>query len=170
MSIRDGRGLTLIEVVFNMALVSVLMCAIALTYMVGLRVLGEEMTRGGFIKDISYGLNTMSCDLRQATSFIAPTDTRSLTFLADVDGDGSQETIRYRLSRGNLLRTQDGAGAPVVARNVQSLAFRYYRPDDNTNPMRVIVPSQIRVVEIDLTFASGAESIQFTAKVRPRGI
>lgn len=170
MSIRNGRGLTLIELVFNMALVSVLVCAIALTFMVGLRILDGEVTRGDFIKDISYGLNTMSGDLRQAISFVAPTNNRSVTFLADVDGDGSQETIRYRLTRGSLLRTQDGVRTPVLARNVQSLAFSYYRPNDNTNPMHGIVLSQIRVVEIDLTLTKGNESIQFMTKVRPRGI
>ena len=160
----------MLEVIITTALVSVLMYAIVLTFVIGLKLLNAEITTNDFVKDISYSVSTISEDLREATSFVAPTNNNTVTFLADVNGDGNPETIQYRISGGSFLRTQNGVATPVLARNVQSLIFRYYRPNDNNNPMGAINRSQIRVMEVDLTLANGKESIQFMTKVRPRGI
>ncbi|MDD4879595.1 MAG: hypothetical protein PHR22_03980 [Candidatus Omnitrophica bacterium] len=170
-SFRQRPGFTVAELLIASALVSVLMGAILVAFVIGLRIWETEITRAAFIKDISYSMQVMSEDLRQATSFVATTNRNRVSFLIpDVNGDGSPETIRYNVSRGNLRRTQNGAATPVLARNVQSVTFRYYRPNDNVNPMGRVVRSQIRVVEIDLVLADGNESIQFTTRVRPRGI
>ena len=158
------------ELLVASALVSVLMGAILVAFVIGLKIWDTEMTRAVFIKDISYSMQVMSEDLREATSFVAPTNPDTVSFLADVNGDGTQENIQYNVSGGDLLRTQNGAAAPALARNVQSVVFKYYSLNVNDDPMAVIDPSQIRVVEIDLTLANGNETIQFTTRVRPRGI
>ena len=171
-SFRCRPGFTVAELLIASALVSVLMGAILVTFVIGLRIWGSEITRAAFIKDISYSMQVMSEDLRGAVSFVAPTDSSTVSFRQDVNGDGFPDiTIQYSVSGGDLLRTQDGVGTPVMARNVQSVnVFKYYSPNINDNPMVAIDLSQIRVVEIDLTLANGNELIQFTTKVRPRGI
>ena len=158
------------ELLVASALVSVLMYAILLAFTAGLKIWGTEMTRATFIKDISYSMQVMSGDLREATSFIATTNRNRVSFLADVNGDGNPENIQYNVAGGNLLRTQNGAATPILARNVQSVTLRYYRPNDNINPMGAVNRSQIRVVEIDMVLTNGSESMQFTTRVRPRGI
>ncbi len=169
-SFKGRPGFTVAELIIASALVSVLMGAILITFVIGLKIWGSEMTRTAFIKDISYSMQVISEDLRQATSFVPVTNRNRIGFLADVNGDGSPETVRYSVAGGNLLRTQNGTATPVLARNVQAITFRYYRPDDNINPMGVVNRAQIRVVEIDLVLTNGSESMQFTTRVRPRGI
>ena len=158
------------ELLVASALVSVLMSAILVAFVIGLKIWDTEITRAAFIKDISYSMQVMSEDLREATTFVAPTDSSTVSFLADVNGDGNPENMQYDVANGKLRRILNNVVMPDLASNVQAVTFRYYRPDDNINPMGAVNLLQIRVVEIDLVLTNGNESIQFTTRVRPRGI
>ncbi len=172
MLFRDRPGFTVAELIIASALVSVLMGAILITFVIGLKIWGSEMPRTAFIKDISYSAQVMSEDLREAVLFTAAADD-TVSFRQDINGDGIPDTdIQYSVSGGVLKRIKDNnsAAPSYLARNVQSFAFKYYSPYDNINPMGVVNRAQIKVVEIDLVLTNGSESMQFTTRVRPRGI
>lgn len=163
-------GLTLIELILVIVLISILLGAITFTFVVGLRAWDVGMLHGGIKKDASYTLRIMSEEMKQATS-ITSANQNDITFRADLDGNGVDETITYIWSGvvgENFNRTQ-GTTTTAVARNVQNAQFQYYNANNNLLSFPVTA-SLVRLVELTLQLKKENESIQYVSKVRPRGI
>ena len=163
-------GLTLIELIIVTALISILIGAITVTFTVGLRAWDVAMLRGGVKKDASYSLRLMSEEIRQSTSVTAANQ-NDFTFMADSDGNGSDETITYSWSGvvGEDFNRVQGATTIALARDVQSVQFKYYDADNNLLSASATA-SSVRLVEFTLQLKKENESIQYVSKFRPRGI
>ncbi|KPK40937.1 MAG: hypothetical protein AMJ78_06660 [Omnitrophica WOR_2 bacterium SM23_29] len=163
-------GFTLIELILVTILISILLGAITATYVVGLRAWDVGILHGGIKKEASYSLRIMSEELRQATS-ITSANQNDVTFVADLDGNGIDDTITYSWSGvvGENLNKVQSATTISLAKDVESAQFQYY--DANNNLLSPpVTASSVRVVEITLRLKKEDESIRYIAKFRSRGI
>jgi len=155
-----------------MALLSILLGAIGFTFIVGLRAWDTGILSGGIKKEASYSLRIISEELKQATS-ITTAGLNSVTFVADLDNNGVNETISYTWSgviSADLSRIQ-GAVTTVLARNVQNAQFQYYNINNTLlGPPPAVTASLVRVVELTLQLTREGEVLQYLVKIRPRGI
>lgn len=163
-------GFTLIELILVIMLISVLLGAITFTFVVGLRAWDVGMLHGGIKKDASYSLRLVSEEMRQATSITAANE-NDVTFLADLDRNGLDETVTYSWSGvlGENFNRIQGATTLPLARDVQNAQFKYYDASNNLLSFPVTA-SSVRVVEITLQLKREDETIQLLSKFRPRGI
>lgn len=168
MSLRE-RGFTLAELIITMVMVSVLMGAIGLAYNVGFRVFYSHKTRIGGKSEAGRSLSTMAQEVRTAVS-VTSAQASSLTFSADTDNDGINESIQYSWS--------GTAGAPLqristlttlLASSVNSLSLTYY--DSNNNLLSFpVTASSVRIVSFDLTVKSQDETFQLRSQTRLRNL
>ncbi len=174
---RISKGFTLLELFLVMALLSILLGVMGLTFLVGLRAWDTGILSGGIKKEASYSLRIMTEELKQATSITAA-GLNSVTFVADLDNDGENETISYSWSGvigESLNRTKTTATGtvttPALARDVQGASFQYYGASNNLlGPPPAVTASLVRVVELTLQLARESETLQYLVKIRPRGI
>ena len=169
---KKREGFTLIEMFLVMGLLIVLLGAVTYIYVIGLRVGDVGMLAGGVRKEASYSLRIISEELRQAIAVTAA-DLYTITFQADLDGNGIVDTITYSWSGASgddLVRTQ-GVETQILARGVQNASFQYY---DSTSaalgPPFPVIASAVRVVQLTLQAAKEDESVKYEMKIRPRGI
>ncbi|MHB1049925.1 MAG: hypothetical protein ACYC09_07595 [Bacteroidota bacterium] len=73
---------------------------------------------------------TMSYDLKlagyNASKAIWEARESEIIFYADLDNNGTQETVRYYVSNGILYRTLNGVSPLELARNVTSFTLKYF--------------------------------------------
>jgi hypothetical protein len=73
---------------------------------------------------------TMTYDLKlagyNASKSIWQARQNEIIFYADLDNNGSQETVRYYVSNGILYRTLNGISPLELARNVTSFTLQYF--------------------------------------------
>jgi hypothetical protein len=73
---------------------------------------------------------TMTYDLKlagfNASKSIWEARESEIVFYADLDNNGSQETVRYFVSNGILYRTLNGGSILELARNVTQFRLKYY--------------------------------------------
>ncbi len=173
---RASKGLTLIELILVIALLSILLGAIGFTFLVGLRAWDIGILSGGIKKEASYSLRIITEELKQATS-ITTAGLNSVIFVADLDNNGENETITYSWSgviSEDLNRTSTttaGTVSAVLARNVQNAQFQYYNISNTLlGPPPAVTASLVRVVELTLQLTREGEVLQYLVKIRPRGI
>ena len=165
-------GLTLIELILVIALLSILLGAIGVTFIVGLKAWDTGILSGGIKKEASYSLRIITEELRHATAITAA-GLNSVTFVADLDNNGVNETISYTWSgvAGADLSRIEGADTRVLARNVQNAQFQYYDINNTLlGPPPTVTASSVRVVELTLLLQRQSETVQYLVKIRPRGI
>lgn len=163
-------GFTLLELIIVTVLISILLGAITFTFVVGLKAWEVAMLHGGIKKDASYSLRLITEEMRQATS-ITTANQNDVTFVADLDGNGVDEAIRYSWSGviGEDFNKVVGTTTTALARDAQSAQFKYY--DANNNLLSPpVTASSVRLVELTLQLRKENESIQYVSKIRPRGI
>lgn len=173
---RISKGFTLIELFLAMALLSILLGVMGLTFLVGLRAWDTGILSGGVKKEASYSLRIITEELKQATSITAA-NLNNITFLADLDNNGENETISYSWSGviGESLNktstTATGTITTLLARDVQNAQFQYYNINNTLlGPPPAVTASLVRVVELTLQLAKESETLQYLVKIRPRGI
>lgn len=169
--------MTLIELLISTLLISLMLGAIWVVYHTGYQVFYSQHSRQDIKNQASYAFITMTNELHQALSVTAAT-AGSMTFTADINSDGLNETITYSWSgvAGDPLNRVVGAQTLILARSVNNPPplndnplFTYYgvnNADLGTSPS----VSQVRLVEIDLTTKSGDESFHLRTKVKLRCI
>lgn len=159
-------GLTLIELLISVLLISVMLGAVWVIYQTGFDVYYGQISRENIKSAASLAFISMTNELRQAFSVTAATIT-SLTFTADIDGNGVNETIQYTWSglAGAPLNRVAGSSTAALIRSVSSLAFTYYGAN-NALLNFPVTPSQVRLVLMDATSVSGSESFHLRTKVQ----
>ena len=125
---RRPRGLTLIEMMISLAIVSVILLASGSLVMVAARTISSEQSNPG--SDAAAARSATSRiieDLKMATA-VSEQTVRTVTMtVPDRDSDGNPETIRYAWSgvAGDpLTRTYNGVTA-TMTENVRALNFTY---------------------------------------------
>ncbi|MDP3791433.1 MAG: prepilin-type N-terminal cleavage/methylation domain-containing protein [Candidatus Omnitrophota bacterium] len=162
---RTSKGLTLIELLISILLISVMLGAVWLIYSAGFNVFYSQVSRYDIKDQMSLAYTTMTSELHQATAITAATAT-SITFTADTNSDGVSETIQYTWAGtvGAPLNRVVGATTTAMVRSVQSLAFSYY----NTNNALLSIPvtlSNVRLVAVDGTAVKADETFHLRTSI-----
>jgi type II secretory pathway component PulJ len=158
-------GLTLIELVAAIFLVSFILVAVWMVYGLGLKAFSGQEIRGGIIPEVERALYEFGSDLRRATS-VTNAQEASITFISGADSTGLNETIQYAWGgvSGDPLNKVTAVTKPVI-HSVSSLEFSYY----GANNASLSVPataSLVRLVVITITVTSGDEI--FTVRTASR--
>lgn len=164
------KGLTLIELIIVIALFSILAVAVFWTFVVGLKVWGSGMDRGYIRQDANLSIERMVRELSEASEF-SRARSDEVDFNADLDGDGSVETIKFDISNDNNLERTEDSIAVIMAGNVQTFTLGYYLDGDNDTLLSSVTgPSRddIRVIVISLTLDDGDETITLSSSVYAR--
>lgn len=159
------RGLTLIELLISILLISVMLGAVWIIYSTGYKVYYGQLSREDLKSETSYAFMAMTSELHQALSVTAATAT-SITFTADIASSGAAETIQYTWSgvSGAPLDRVVGAETKALIRSATNITFTYYGTN-NTLLAFPVTLSQIHLVLIDATSAKGDESFHLRTKV-----
>ncbi|MEE8638508.1 MAG: hypothetical protein V3T21_05645 [Candidatus Margulisiibacteriota bacterium] len=122
-------GITLIELVFSMALSLVILLVVVLAYLVGIRSFTQEMSRFDIFWDAHQGLGTITGDIRECDDVISA-QAGSIEIWLDLNGDTTMEAnevVGYALSGQNLIRTIGSESKPVV-HNIVGFDLEYDNP------------------------------------------
>ena len=169
---RKSKGLTLIEMLISIVLVSAMLGAIWVVFNTGFQVFYNTLGRQDIQSQASSALITMTNELHQAASVTAATGT-SLTFTADANSDGIFETIQYSWSgvAGAPLNRISGTQTTAMVRSIDNPIplssnplFTYFGANNSVLGTTPTV-SQVTLVAIDLYTASGSETFHLRTKV-----
>ncbi len=166
---RIYKGVTLIELLITVVLVSILLGAICMVYNVGFKAFYAQWTRTGVKGQAGRTFINAARELRQAAS-VTGAQQSNLTFSADTDNNGVDETIQYIWSAvaGEPLQRISSVTTPVVD-SVNSLAFSYY--DANNNLLSFpVTPSQVRLVAIDIIVTDKDETFHLRSNIDLRNL
>lgn len=162
---------TLIELVVVVVLMSVLGGAVLWLLVAGLKIWGVSLDRAQIRQGTASAVHRMMREFSQINS-IADAKDDAITLLADLDDNGTDETISYSVSGGNLRRTE-GAAVTIVAPYVQTFGLSYRDlNNDLLNPpggtSTQTKRDQIRVITISLTADKGDETLTLSSSVFAR--
>ena len=172
----SNHGFTMIELLVAMVVSLLALAAIYSTFLAQHQSYQVQSETSDMQQNIRAAMYYMQRDIRMAgsdpfvkgifgfTSGTSTANANDIKFTEDI-GDGANgapdgtlndnETIRYRLSNGSLIRTTTAMGDQIVARNIDALDFVYL--DSSLTPLNsggggVSLPlySQIRSVEITI--------------------
>ncbi len=165
------KAFTLIELVVAIVLISIFVISVFGVFRVGLTVWGSGLDRAHLRQDSHAAVQRMTRELSQTNS-ITSAAAAQITFLADLDDNGSDETVSYSLSGGNVLRAE-GSVTTVLARSVQSLGFTYTDLNNTVLTPPGGTDSQaerdtIRVIGIALGMAKNNETFNLSASIHAR--
>lgn len=165
------RGLTLIELIIVIVLFSILAVSVSWGFVVGLTSWSSGLNRADLRQDGNWAIEIMVREISQA-SIITAADSDNITFVADVDDDGTNETVTFDISNNNLNRTV-GSIATVLTSNVQTLDLSYRNivnklmtlPEDTSAQDE---RDKIRVIIISLTLNNVDETLTLSSSVYAR--
>ena len=164
-----NHGFAVIELLITVLLVSILLGAIWMVYSVGFKTFYTQWTRTGIKGEVGRTFINIAGEIRQATSVIVAQQA-NLNFSADNDNNGIDETVQYIWSgvAGEPLQRISSVTTPVVD-SVNSLAFSYYDANNNLLSFPVI-PSQVRLVAIDIIVTDKEETFHLRSNMELRNL
>lgn len=167
--IRNCRGLTLMELIVTIALVSGLLGAVWVLYQTGFCVFYDQELRAGLKGGSGRGVERLAGELRQAIS-VTTAQATNMSFSYDADDDGDDDAVQYAWSgaAGDALYRVADATAPLVD-SVSSLAFSYYDGSNNLLSFPVTA-SQVRAVTVNVTVSGRDESFTLRLQTRLRNL
>jgi prepilin-type N-terminal cleavage/methylation domain-containing protein len=124
------RGFTLVEVVTNLAVASILLLSIGSAMMVVARSLPTGRTEPELRAAAAAALDAVAADLETAVSVVSASDRRVSVTVPDRDSDGKPEELTFTWdgSSGGLLeRVVNGGKAETLAAGVRDFALGYHR-------------------------------------------
>lgn len=161
-----NNGITLIELLISMMLISAMLGAIWVVYSTGFEVFSGQLSRYDIKSETALAFIKMTKELHQASSVTVATGT-SITFYADLDDDGVSEKIQYIWSgaaAAPLNRVVNDTLTTTLIRSVNSAAFAYY----NTNNVLLSLPvtlANIYLVAVDVTAVKADETFHLRTKI-----
>ncbi len=162
------KAFTLIELTLVWALLSVFVGVVLWIFAVELKMWGLSRDRVMIRQQGHQALNRMVRELSQTNS-ITSAAAGAITFLADLDDNGADETITLNTSGSNLNRTE-GAVVNSLAFNVQSFGIAYRDLNNNllTPPGGTDTQAErdtIKVVTLSLTMNKTDETLNLSSSV-----
>lgn len=163
-----SRGLTLLELLIVIFFLIVFVGVLWTIFKTQFYAFYSQETRSDIKGRTGRAFFTMPQELRQATS-ITTAASGSVTFTADMAGDGADETIQYVWSgtAGTPLNRVSGGVTTALVDSAQSAAFTYYDSGNNLLSFPVTA-SQVKLVAMDVTAADGDESFELRSQARCR--
>lgn len=165
------KAFTFIELVAVVALISIFGGAVLWLLVVGLKTWGVSLDRAQIRQGTASAMHRMMREFSQTNSITDAQDD-AITLLADLDDNGTDETITYSVSGTNLRRTE-GAVVTILAPYVQTFGLSYRDlNNDLLNPpggtSTQTKRDQIRVITISLTADKGDETLTLSSSVFAR--
>lgn len=162
------KAFTLMELTLVLALLSVFVGVVLWIFAVELKMWGSSRDRVMIRQQGHQVLNQMVRELGQTNS-ITSAAAGAITFLADLDDNGTDETITLNTSGSNLNRTE-GAVVSSLAFNVQNFGIAYRDLSNNllTPPGGTNTQAQrdtIKVVTLSLTMNKTDETLNLSSSV-----
>lgn len=177
-------GVTLVElmvgIVITLFLGSVFWGIMTISYSVNYNVVGKNMVSAdarravellaSHLTNAQLNKSTSTGVLNSAIHAAAATD---ITYYTDATG---ADTVRYRLSGTNLLRTDSG-GDSVAATHIQSISLKYFKATaynsawvPTTDPVAPTAAELVQLagIEVKVTVTRDGYSADYTSMVRLR--
>ena len=148
---RNEKGLTLIELIVTLLIVSLLLGSIYGILQGTLRVWLHGSEKIDIQQNARIAMNTLESEIKRADRVNANSTATSLNLI--IDG----QLVRYHLSGTQLLRATSGGGNNPVAYNLKEIRFTYY-PSVNS----------CSLVEIHMRFESQGYEYSTTSRVNVR--
>ncbi len=162
--IKEYAGLTLIELLIAAMLFSVIIASSAWLLLVGFKEWSSETDRINIRQEGMPAMETMVRYLGMASNITAASST-SVTFSADVDNNGSNETvtISYDAVNKKINRTISGTTATLTP-YVSSFSFTYYQAGQVLFvPVTQADRDTIKIVTITITMSKGSDTITLSS-------
>jgi uncharacterized membrane protein affecting hemolysin expression len=144
--------------------------AVFWTFVAGLRAWDSGRDRACLRQDANLAIERMVREISEASE-ISTAKSDEIKFDADLDEDGSVETIKFDVSNNDNLERTENNVAVILARNVQEFTLGYYLVGDNNTLLSSVTgPSRdnIRVIIISLTLNYGNETFILSSSVYTR--
>jgi len=159
---------------------------IMMVFLVGVAVMVESGAKSSIVsyalaridEDANKVLDTMTRQIRVATSIYPQSDGSVLAFEGDLQGDGVTRTMVYSASEGTLWRGADPDNLEAWVEGVESIEFTYYRYDTVTKTLVTITPgiegwnTQVERVDFHVQFSRQAGNVDarrdYTGSVKIR--
>ena len=162
------KGITLIELIIVIVFLTILVGFVSWVFIAGLRSWSFSKNRTDIRQDGNLALEKMVRELNQASSFTIA-QVGQVKFVADIDSDGTNETVTFSITDSNLNRTVDGI-TTVLTPDAQALGFLYR--DLNNAAMTFPITGgdrvNIRLVIISLTLNKVDETINLSSSAYAR--
>ena len=160
------KAFTLTELTIVLVLLSIFIGVVLLVFVVQLKAWGSSLNRATIRHQGHQALGRMVRELNQTNS-ITSASSSAVTFLADLDDNGSDETITLNTS-GTILNRTEGAVISPLAFNVQSFGLAYRDLNDNvlTPPAGTDTQAEcdtIRVAVLSLTMSKADETLNISS-------
>lgn len=168
---RTSKGLTLLELIISVLLISIMLVAVWTIYHTGFTVFYNQVSRYDIKDQLSLAFITMTNELQQATSVTAAT-AASAVFYADINSDGIDEKIEYAwsgVSGAPLEEIINDTETKALARSISAFAFSYYGANNVLLSFPVTL-SDIQLVAVDAAAIKGDETFHLRTKIRMRTI
>jgi Tfp pilus assembly protein PilV len=172
--IKKISGITLIELLISILLFSAITGAAVLTLSAGLKIWNSSEDRIDIRQKGSLAMEEMVRYLELANNITAATTT-SITFAADVNNNGTDETVAlvYDAVNKRINITISGA-TMILTSDAQSFALSYFQLNTQTSftPIVQVDRDSIRIVTISLTMNRGSDTITLNSSAfcRNQGI
>ena len=172
------KGLSLIELLISISFLAIIGTVVTLVFTVGLKSWHSGRNYAEIINSGNLIIEQMVRELSMASE-ITSAKADEVEFEADVDGDGSADTIKYDVAGGGDLVKSMGSPPNridiTLVEDVDDFTLGYYLDQDDTLYESVSATGQnptdadgIRVVVISLTLSEGDETITLGGSVYTR--
>jgi Tfp pilus assembly protein PilW len=165
---KHQKTITLVELMISLVLFIILAGSFLWIFTTGLKLWHFGKNRAGIRQGGTLAIDRMVRELSQASSFTI-VQSNQVKFDADLDNDGSDETVTFVVEGGDLIETIDGTAA-VLAANVDTLIFSYRDLNDDVMSFPVIGGDydNVRVVTVSLVLDEEDETITLSSSAYTR--
>lgn len=145
---------------------SVAFSAVWMLFSTGFGVSFDQYRRTSAKAEVSRLMIHLARELRQTTS-LSSAQAAELTFVADTDKDGTDETIQYTWNgtAGQPLNRMEASVTLPFVNSVSNLSLTYY-DSSNTELSFPVTLSQVKLVTIDLTVTDGDEIFNLRNRIK----
>lgn len=183
--LRDDRGMTLVELLVSMVLISIVGVVITTGYMSTLRGIRYDDDEAQGLSDVRKVVERLGRDVRQARSIDAGADASQLALWIDYDSDYKKDTnevVTWRLQAGaeaghyDVVRSVPGGAEYRQATTlVSQIAFQYFDSaagSPTTLPLTSGTAATVRLVKTEMTYnallagGSGDRNVTFATRLR----
>jgi len=166
--IKLKKAFTLIELIITLTLVAILVGFMGWTFAVGIGAWGSAWNRANIRQNGNLAIERMVRDISRAVS-ITDAGEDEITIEADLDNDGTDETVTFDMDGTDLKRTINGT-AMVLSPDVATFEFSYRDVDNELMSIPSDVSNQakrddIRVVTISLDMIKSDDAVTLSSSV-----
>ena len=172
-SLKGQKGVTIIELIMGIVIVGTL-AGISSMYIKQVMDLWnfisfrEETSSQG-----STALIRIARELRQAND-ITTADAANLLFTADLDSDGTDDSVQYFRNAASELRrvfnNNNSGQGDILSSGLSGLDLTYYDANNSALARPVADPAEIKRIKIELTMQAGSQTKTLKTQIWPRNL